>query len=72
MVWAFMGSLMICGVYDLRFKEVPLWSIVILYMVGLGVCAMHHPFLSALITIVVMLFCFVSKMGAADKMIFPI
>ncbi|MGP3788208.1 hypothetical protein [Paenibacillus sp. 1A_MP2] len=72
MMWAFIIALALCGALDYKYREIPLWSILLVNILGIGMCALHHPFLSALAAVTVLIFCLRVRMGAADKLIFPI
>lgn len=68
----FVAVLILCGALDYKYKAVPLWCIILLNILGIGMCALQHPFLSVLAALTVLIFCLCVRMGAADKMIFPI
>ena len=68
----FMAALIVCGLYDYKFKEVPFWSILLLNVIGIGMYAMHHPVLSVLTAICAAGLCLIIRIGPADKMVFPI
>lgn len=68
----FLSTLLLCGLYDLKNLQIPLWSILLLNIIGIGMYALHHPVLSISVAICATLLCLKLKIGAADKMIFPI
>jgi hypothetical protein len=67
----FMITLAICGLFDLKDRAVPLWSICLVGLTGIAV-SIHHPVFSLLSGIIMLIICLANKMGKADQILFPI
>ncbi|MFD0591051.1 hypothetical protein ACFQZE_23935 [Paenibacillus sp. GCM10027627] len=63
----------VLGYLDLRFRQVPVWTVLVLGLIGI-VIAYSHMLLSLLSAALLALFMLVlnKRVGAADKWVFPI
>ncbi|MFC5402926.1 hypothetical protein [Cohnella soli] len=71
MTLLFLIAISICGLYDYKTREVPLWSMILVAISGIGMCV-AHPVFSLLSGTVVLIFCLFNRMGTADRILYPL
>ncbi|MFD2328747.1 hypothetical protein ACFSR7_05740 [Cohnella sp. GCM10020058] len=69
--FAFLACICLCGIYDLRDRQIPLWTMVLAGITGFGMWH-AHPVFSVLSGVTFLIFCMFYKMGTADRILFPI
>lgn len=67
----FLAALLLCGWFDLKDRQVPLWGILLVGIGGIGMCV-SHPVFSILSGTIIIIVCLLYKMGPADRFLFPV
>lgn len=67
----FLLALCLCGAFDWRYHEIPLWGILLAILPGIWLC-IQHPLISVLCGLASVFLCMIINIGTADKILFPL